>query len=485
MSGKYEKMYIGGEWVDSCSKDTFEDINPYNNTIFAQIAKGNRDDAIRAIEAATKAFPSWATTSPGLKRKLFLRAAEIFEKRQDELVRVLTEETGSTIGIAMFQMSFVPRLLQEAAAQTYSVTGEIIPGDNPETFHFILRQPVGVVASFAPFNVPYILSTRSIALPIAYGNTAVLTPSEEAPISGGILIAEVFEEAGFPRGVINVITKAREDAAEIGDAMIAHPSVQRISFTGSTEVGRIIAEKAGRYLKPAVLELGGKDPLIILRDADIDFAVDATSWGAFLHQGQICMSTERIIIEQPIAEEFLEKLARRASYLKVGDPRDPSVSIGPLINKAALNKVHSHVQEAIQSGAKLIIGGKYEGLNYYPTILTNINYKMRIFTEQTFGPVAPVIIVQDAEEALIVANNSKYGLSSGIITKDYNKALLLAKKLGTGMVHIGDQTVNDEPQFPFGGVKDSGYGRMGGKAMLDEFTNLRWISLQQNQRTFP
>lgn len=484
MSNNYQ-MYIGGEWVDAKNKESFEDYNPYNGEVFATVPKGKREDATRAIEAAAAAFPEWAASPPSLRRKLFLKAADIFEKRQDELVRVVAEETGSTIGIAMFQMFFVPGLFREAAAQAYSVTGEIIPADYPGAFFMALRQPAGVVGAFGPFNVPYILSSRAFALPLAYGNTAVLKPSEEAPISGGLMLAEIFEEAGFPPGVLNVITHTKEDAPEVGDELIAHPAVRRISFTGSTEVGRIVAEKAGRNLKRAVMELGGKDPLIILRDADLDFAADAASWGAFLHQGQICMSTERVIVERPIADAFIEKLAQRAGALKVGDPRDPSVAIGPLINQSALDKVDAHVKEAVKGGAELVMGGKHDGLVYHPTIVTDVKYDMRIFTDQTFGPVAPIVIVDDAEEALQVANNSKYGLSAGIITNDFNQALMMARKLETGMVHIGDQTINDEPQVPFGGVKGSGYGRMGGKAALDEFTELRWISVQQTKRTFP
>ena len=484
MSKNYQ-MYIGGKWVDAKNQEIFEDHNPYNGEVFANVPRGKREDARRAIEAAAAAFPEWAASPPSLRRKLFLKAADIFEKRQDELVRVVAEETGSTIGIAMFQMFFVPGLLREAAAQAYSVTGEIIPADYPGAFFMALRQPAGVVGAFGPFNVPYILSSRAFALPLAYGNTAVLKPSEEAPVSGGLLLAEIFEEAGFPAGVLNVITHTKEDAPEVGDELIAHPAVRRICFTGSTEVGRIVAEKAGRNLKQAVMELGGKDPLIILRDADVDFAADASSWGAFLHQGQICMSTERIIVERPIADEFVEKLAQRANALKVGDPRDPSVAIGPLINQSALDKVDSHVKEAVKGGAELVVGGKHDGLVYHPTIVTDVKHDMRIFTDQTFGPVAPIVVVDDAEEALQVANNSKYGLSSGIITNDFNQALMMARKLETGMVHIGDQTINDEPQVPFGGVKGSGYGRMGGKAALDEFTELRWISVQQTKRTFP
>jgi acyl-CoA reductase-like NAD-dependent aldehyde dehydrogenase len=404
------------------------------------------------------------------------------ERRQDELVKAMMEEVGGTVAISMFQMNFVPGLYRMAAGAPYQVKGEIIPADKPNSFFMAIRQPAGVVSCFGPFNVPYILSSRSFALPVAYGNTAVLKPSEEAPLTGGLLLAEIFEEAGLPPGVLNVITSTREDAVEVGDEMIVHPAVRRISFTGSTEVGRIIAEKAGRHLKRAVLELGGKDPLIILRDANVDNAVEKAMVGSFLHQGQICMSTERIIIEKKIADEFTEKLKQVALSLPVGDPTDPNVFIGPLINQRAVDLVHSHVQEAVAGGAELVAGGHYDRLLYYPTVVLDVKPDMRLYTDQTFGPVASIVVVNDAEEALKVANDSRYGLSSGILTNDFNRALDLAMRLETGMVHIGDQTVNDEPQVPFGGTKGSGFGRMGGEAALDEFTELRWISVDRSVR---
>ncbi|MGH3649287.1 MAG: aldehyde dehydrogenase family protein, partial [Acidimicrobiia bacterium] len=317
------------------------------------------------------------------------------------------------------------------------------------------------------------------------GNTAVLKPSEEAPLTGGLLLAEIFDEAGLPPGVLNVVTSTRESAEEVGDEMISNPAVRRISFTGSTDVGRIIAEKAGRHLKRAVLELGGKDPLIILGDADLDYAVDAAVWGAFLHQGEICMSTERIIIEKSVATEFTAKFKKAAEAMSMGDPTNPATAIGPLINQRAVDRVHSHVEEAVAGGAELVTGGKYDNLVYHPTIVSDVTPEMRLFSEQTFGPVAPIVVVDDREEALAVANNSDYGLSAGILTNDFTQALDIALRLETGMVHIGDQTVNDEPQAPFGGVKGSGYGRFGGQAALDEFTELRWINVQRVPRTFP
>jgi aldehyde dehydrogenase (NAD+) len=471
--------------VDSVSGETFDDLNPYTGEVYAQVPAGIREDARQAVDAAKAAFPEWSTSPPALRRQIFLKAADIMERRSDELVKAMMEEVGGTIGISMFQMHFVPGLYRMAAGGGYDVKGEIIPADHPDSFFMAVRQPAGVVACFAPFNVPYILGSRSFALPIAYGNTAVLKPSEEAPLTGGLLLAEIFEEAGLPPGVLNVVTSTREEAADVGDEMIANPAVRRVSFTGSTEVGRLVAEKAGRHLKRAVLELGGKDPLIILGDADLDYAVDAAVWGAFLHQGEICMSTERLIVEKSIAKAFTDKLKRRAQELPVGDPTNPATAVGPLINQRAVDKVHAHVEEAVAGGAHLVTGGHYDNLLYHPTVVSDVDPEMRLFKEQTFGPVAPIVVVKDREEALAVANNSDYGLSAGIITRDFTRALDMALRLETGMVHIGDQTVNDEPQAPFGGVKGSGYGRFGGQAALDEFTELRWINIQRKPRTFP
>lgn len=485
MTAESGQMFIGGKWVDAANGETFEDMNPYSGEVYARVPAGSREDARSAIDAASEAFPGWAAMPPGAKREIFLNAASIMESRQDELVKAMMEEVGGTIGISMFQMGFVPGLYRMAASAPYEVKGETIPADHENSFFMAIRQPAGVVSCFAPFNVPYILGSRSFVLPIAYGNTAVLKPSEEAPLTGGLLLAEIFEEAGLPPGVLNVVTGTREAAGEIGDEMISNPAVRRISFTGSTDVGRIIAEKAGRHLKRAVLELGGKDPLIVLADADVDYAVDAAAWGAFLHQGEICMSTERIIIDRSIADEFTEKLTERALGTPMGDPTNPETAIGPLINQRAVDKVHAHVQEAVEGGASLVAGGQHDNLVYHPTVVTEVKPEMRLFSEQTFGPVAPIVVVDGREEALSVANNSQYGLSAGIITNDFTQALDMALRLETGMVHIGDQTVNDEPQAPFGGVKGSGYGRFGGQAALDEFTELRWINVQRVPRTFP
>jgi aldehyde dehydrogenase (NAD+) len=348
-----------------------------------------------------------------------------------------------------------------------------------------IRQPVGVVAGIGPWNAPLILSLRSICLPIAYGNTAVLKPSTESAAAGGVVLAEVFHEAGFPKGVFNLVTNGPGGSAEIGDEFIENPLVRRISLTGSTAVGRQLAEKAGRYLKRVALELGGQNPMIVLRDANIDDAVNAAAFGAFLHQGQICMSTRRIIIEKPVAKEFTDKFVKKVSTFKVGNPKEPDTIVGPLINKVQFDQVKMSVDKAVSEGAVILCGGTSTGLCYHPTVVAHVKAGTAFSCEETFGPVVSIIEVESAEEAVNVANSTAYGLSASVFTNDFMKGLDLAERIESGMVHINDQTVHDEPQVPFGGIKDSGWGRFGGRAALEEFTELRWISVQRTPRQYP
>lgn len=479
-----ERMFIAGEWVGAASGSTFEKKNPYTGETISRVAAGKREDARRAIEAAAAAFPAWSATAPGVRRGLLLKAAGVLDTRQLEIAKVLAEETGGTFGWGMFNCIFASGMLREAAAQAYGLIGEIIPSDLPDTVAMATRQPVGVVVGIAPWNAPMILGVRAIALPLAYGNTVVLKASEESP-GTHLAIAKTLEEAGFPKGVINVITNAPADAAEVVDELIAHPKVRRISFTGSTKVGRIIAEKAGRYLKRALLELGGKAPMIVLEDADIDAAVAAASFGAFMNQGQICMSTERIVVEQAVAEEFALKLAAKAKALKVGDPMQPETQIGSMIHGGAVERVQGLVDDASAKGAKILSGGRSQGSCYSPTVVHNVLPTMRIYHEESFGPVVSVVVAKDAEDALRIANDTEYGLSSAIFSRDINKAMRLAERLETGICHINGATVHDEPQMPFGGVKDSGWGRFGGKAALDEFSELRWMTLRRTPTPYP
>ncbi|UCD70583.1 MAG: aldehyde dehydrogenase family protein [Syntrophobacterales bacterium] len=479
------KMYINGEWVGALDGEVYDDLNPYTGEVFARVPSGKRSDAKRAVDAAVAAFPEWSHTLPAERQALFLKAADILEKKKNEIVTILAEETGGTFGFAMFQTHFTPGLLREAAAQAHQANGEIIPADLPGAFYMAVRQPVGVVAGIAPWNAPLILSLRSICMPIAYGNTAVLKPSTESAAAGGVVIAEVFHEAGFPKGVLNLITNGPGGSGEIGDEFIENPKVRRINLTGSTAVGRQLAEKAGRHLKRVALELGGQNPMIILRDADIENTVNAAAFGGFNHQGQICMSTRRVIVEKPIAREFTEKFVKKVSTFKVGNPKEPDTIIGPLINKQQFNQVKDSVDAAVRDGAKILCGGKSEGLCYYPTVLTNVKSGTPFSYEETFGPVVSLIEVENEEEAVAVANDTPYGLSAAVVTRDFAKGMAIAERIESGIVHINDQTVSDEPQVPFGGVKDSGWGRFGGRAGLEEFTELRWISMQFTPRHYP
>ncbi len=360
-----QKLYINGQWCPASDQGVFSKINPYTDEVFAQIAAGKRADAWRAVEAAAEAFPAWSATPPATRRTLFLKAADLLEKKQQDIARLAAEETGETFGWGMFNCFFTIGMFREAAAQAYGLIGEVIPSDLPDTVAMATRQPVGVVVGIAPWNAPLILGARAIAIPLAYGNTVVLKASEESPCTHASIVA-LLAEAGFPKGVVNLVTNAPKDAADVVEELIAHPRTRRINFTGSTKVGRIIAEKAGKHLKRTVLELGGKAPLVVLEDADIDAAVSAGNFGSFMNQGQICMSTERIVVERPIAEEYAQKLAGRAKALKVGNPNHPDTQIGCVINKNTITRVQALVDDALARGAKLLCGGRQRGIPIYP-----------------------------------------------------------------------------------------------------------------------
>ena len=484
VAGREAKQFINGEWTGAADGTTFQKKNPYNGEVASHVASGKRGDARRAIEAAHAAFQTWGSTAPAVRRGLFLKVADVLERRMQEVAKITAEETGQTFGWGMFNCIFSVGTLREAAAQAYAAVGEVIPTDLPDTTAMAIRQPVGVVVGIAPWNAPMILGIRAIAAPLAYGNTVILKASEECPATH-LMIASIFEEAGFPKGVVNVITNAPADAAEVVDELIANPKTRRISFTGSTKIGRLIAESAGRHLKRVVLELGGKAPMIVLKDADIDAAVSAANFGAFMNQGQICMSTERIVVEKSIAEEFAKKLAAKGQALKVGDPLSPDSQLGCMINPGAIKRVQELVDDAVAKGAKVLCGGKAQGPCYPPTVVYGGTPAMRMYGEESFGPAKPIVIANDAEDALLIANDTPYGLSSAVFTRDVNNALRIAEKLEFGICHINGATVHDEPQMPFGGMKDSGYGRFGGHAGLQEFTELRWITIRRTPSHYP
>ena len=478
------QQFVAGDWAEADDGRTFDDMDPYTDELVAAVPAGGRADAKRAVDAAAEAFSAWSRTAPVERQRVLLHAADSLERRRDEVVSLLARETGCTFGFGMFQMQFVPSLLRQAAALAYAPLGEVLPSDTG-AFSMGLRQPVGVVGAIAPWNAALILSARSIAAPLALGNTVVLKPSELSPIAGGLLWGEIFSEAGLPAGALNIVTHAPGEAAAIGEELIEHPRVRRLNFTGSTATGRRLAEAAGRRLKRMVLELGGQNPLIVLNDADLDYAVNASAFGAFLHQGQICMSARRIIVERGVSDDLAGRLAEKTAGLKTGDPKEPDTIIGPLITKQALRTVKNRVDEAVRGGAKVLAGGSDVGPCFQATLLSDVPAESELAREETFGPVAALEVVDWAADAVERANATGYGLSSGIITQNVDRGLQLAQQIEAGIVHVNDQPVGDEPQVPFGGVKDSGFGRFGGRAVIDEFTELRWITASGEPHPFP
>jgi vanillin dehydrogenase len=481
---KEQQLLIGGQWIGSGSGDTFERLDPYTGEVASRAAAASRADARAAADAAAAAFGEWSASPPSARRELLQKAAALMMERAPEIAATLTAETGGTFGYGMFNCSLAAGMLGEAAAQTTAVTGDVVPSDVPGLTAMAVRQPAGVVLGIAPWNAPVILGTRAVAAPLAYGNTVVLKASEMSPRTHGE-IARVLADAGLPAGVVNLVTHTREAAGDIVDELIAHPAVRRINFTGSTRVGRLVAENAGRHLKRVLLELGGKAPLIVLADADLDEAVAAAKFGAFMHQGQICMSTERIVADRSVADEVASRLGEKAAALKVGDPRDPSTEIGPLVSAESVARVGELVDDARSHGATVIVGGEADGPCYKPTVLAGVKPQMRIYYEESFGPVVGIIPVDGPEEAVRVANDTEYGLAASVFGADVPTALDLARQSESGICHVNGATLHDEPQMPFGGVKASGFGRFGGKAAIDEFTELRWITVQTGSRHYP
>ena len=462
----------------------FERLNPITGEVATRAAAASVADAQAAASAAAAAFPAWSTLAPGERRKRLSAAAGALERRGDDFVAAMADETGATEAWGRFNVALAATMMREAAALTTQVVGEIISSDRPGATAFALRQPVGVVLGVAPWNAPVILGVRALAAPLACGNTVVLKGSEICPRTHR-LIGDACCEAGLGEGVVNVVSNAPADASRVVEALIAHPTVRRVNFTGSTRVGRQVAELAARHLKPALLELGGKAPLIVLDDADLDEAVAAAAFGAFMNQGQICMSTERLIVDESVADAFATKLAAKAATLIAGDPRKARTPLGALVGFDALERVLGLVRDAVAKGARLIAGGAANGVLMDATVLDAVTPAMRIYGEESFGPVAAIIRVGGVEEAVRVANDSEYGLAAAVFGRDLGRALAVAQRLETGICHVNGPTVQDEAQMPFGGVKASGYGRFGGAAAIHEFTELRWITIGSVPDRYP
>jgi acyl-CoA reductase-like NAD-dependent aldehyde dehydrogenase len=478
------QLLIAGRDVPAARSATFNRQNPISGEVATRAAAASVEDARSAADAAAAAFPKWAAIGPGERRAKLAKAADLLEARAAQFASILTTETGATGGWGHFNVHLAAGMLREAAAMTTQITGEVVPSDVPGSMAMALRTPAGVVLGIAPWNAPIILGVRSIAMPLACGNTVVLKASEVCPATHR-LIGAVLTEAGLGEGVVNVVTHDPKDAEAIAEALISHHAVKRVNFTGSTRVGKIITGIAAKYLKPVLLELGGKAPLLVLDDADLDAAVDATVFGAFANSGQICMSTERVIVDEKVADQFAAKLAKRVAALPTGDPRKGDFVLGSVVGKPTVERVQKLVSDAAAKGAKVLCGGESDGTIMKGIVVDRVTPEMALFREESFGPQVSITRVKSADEAVKLANDTEYGLAAAIFSKDIARALELAKRIESGICHINGPTVHDEAQMPFGGVKSSGYGRFGGKAGIDAFTELRWITIQTTPRHYP
>lgn len=478
------QMLIGGALRAASQGKTFERRNPLDGSVATTAPAASADDARAAVDAAAQAFPAWAALGPGARRALLLKAADALDARVAEFTAAMAAETGASAIWAGFNVHLAADMLREAASITTQISGEVIPSNVPGSLAMAQRVPAGVVLGIAPWNAPVILATRAIATPLACGNTVVLKGSELSPRTHGLII-EALQEGGLPAGVVNFVTNAPADAGPVVEAMVAHPAVRRVNFTGSTKVGRIIAMLGAKYLKQCVLELGGKAPFVVLDDADLDAAVNACAFGSFMNSGQICMSTERIIVDEAVADDFVSRFVAKASALPLGDPRQGPAVLGSVVDMATVQRCNRLIDDALAKGAQLLCGGKADNTLMPATLLDHVTPEMDIYREESFGPVKPIVRVKGVEEAIACANDNEFGLSAAVFGRDAGRAYAVAQRIESGICHVNGPTVHDEAQMPFGGVKASGYGRFGGRAGIEAFTELRWITLQTAPRHYP
>jgi acyl-CoA reductase-like NAD-dependent aldehyde dehydrogenase len=479
---RLNQQYISGKWRDGKSQKVLADCNPYDGKTIAEFKLASLADLDEAYRAAAAAQKVWAEVNPFEKRNVLEKAITWIEKNEGDIADIIIEELGGTQLKAMIEIFLVKTFVKEASTYPLRMTGEILPSTVDGKENRLYRVPAGVVGVISPFNFPFNLSMRSVAPALGAGNGVVLKPHDDTPITGGTLVAKIFEEAGIPKGLLNVIVA---DIGEIGDAFVEHPVPRIISFTGSEAVGRHIGGVAGRALKKAILELGGNSAFIVMNDADLNTAVNAAVFSRFAHQGQVCMCTNRILVQRGVYDKFLKQFVDRVSKLKVGDPRNPETELGPLINERQAQTFAKQVQRGIDEGTKAVLRGKVEGTLASPTVFADVKSNMWVAQNEMFGPAVCVMPFDTEEEALRIANDSPYGLSGAIHTKDAERGAELAKQVDSGMVHVNDGTINDDPLIAFGGEKASGVGRLNGKWALDEFTTMKWISVQHKPRHYP
>ena len=462
----------------------FERLNPMTGDVASESEAMQAGSMAAICEQSRQGFSVWSQTGPNERRGILMKAAAALESRQDEFVQAMANEIGATVGWAMFNLGLAASMLREAASITTQIGGEVIPSDKPGCLAMALREPVGTILGIAPWNAPIILGVRAIATPLACGNSVILKCSEICPRTHE-LIVEACAEAGFPEGTVSAVTNAPEDAGDVVGALIDHPAVKRINFTGSTEVGRVIAKRAAEHLKPCLLELGGKAPLIVLEDADLDEAVKAAAFGAYMNQGQICMSTERLVVVESVADDFAAKLAEKVGSMATGDPREGNTPLGAVVDMSTVDRVNGLIEDAVNKGANVLVGGSADSVLMPATLIDGVTSQMSIYRDESFGPVVGMIRAENEEEAIRIANDSEFGLSASVFTRDAARGLKVARQIQSGICHVNGPTVHDEAQMPFGGVGASGYGRFGGKAGIDAFTELRWITIESEPGHYP
>jgi aldehyde dehydrogenase (NAD+) len=480
----FDLLPIGGEWKRGQSQGRLVDRNPYKGEIILEITNADRSDLDAAYAAATRAQAAWAVSPPALRALVLLRAAEVMTARRAEIVDWLIRESGSTRLKANLEWEITHAVMLWAASVPYAVESQIPQSDIPGKENQVRRKPVGVVGMISPWNWPLHLSNRTVAPALAVGNALVVKPASDTPVTGGLLLAKIFEEAGLPPGLLNVVVAG---GSEIGQSFVSHPTPRVISFTGSTPVGRSIAEWAAKapIIKRVDLELGGNAPFVVLDDADLEQAVEAAVFGKFLHQGQICIAINRIIVDSAVYHAFVDRFVERVKTIKVGDPNDGETMVGPMINDTQLNKLTSRIRRACEAGARQILGGEPEGLVLPPHVFVNVTPDMELAREENFGPVAPILRVEGAERALAVANDTSFGLSGAVFTRDLDRGLHFVQRMQVGMAHVNDQPVIDLPTCPFGGEKNSGIGRFNGRWAIEAFTTDQWLTIQHAPRGYP
>jgi acyl-CoA reductase-like NAD-dependent aldehyde dehydrogenase len=476
-----EKSYINGEWRDGNGKQAIEVLNPYSKEEIFTFQSAGEADIDEAYAAAKEAQKEWASTPPSQKRNIFDEAAHIMKERKEEIIDWIIRDMGGTRTKAALEWNLVFENIRVASGYPFTVKGEIYPSMIPGKESRMYRDPKGVITVITPWNFAMTLSMRSVAPALATGNTVVLKPAEDTPVTGGTLIAKIFEEAGLPKGLLNVVLGKGSD---IGDYLVEHPVSDLVSFTGSTPVGKGIAVRAGERLKDVSLELGGNNAFVVLDDADVDKAVDAAIFGKFMHQGQICMAINRILVDKSLTDEFTEKYVAKAKALKVGDPNDPKTQLGPVINGRQAEKINAMVDKAIENGAELLTNRKTEGNVIHPIVLANVTNDMEIAQNEIFGPVASIITFDGDEEGIALANGTNLGLSGAVHSGDTERALKVAHHVKTGMIHINDQSVNDDANAVFGGEKQSGIGRFNGDFVKEKFTTTKWVTIQHQDREY-